>query len=270
MLAFGMAQLISVTDPEDARVAPYRHLRERDLVKRQGGFVAEGEVVLQKLAVPGRWALSSLLISDRRLAHLQSVLQALPAETPVYAASQAVVDAIAGFPLHRGVLAFGEAPAQVTAEALLSLLPPRALVVCLMGVSNHDNLGGVFRNAAAFGADALLLDAGCCEPLYRKTIRVSVGASVMVPYARLAAGCDPLAVLERAGFESLALTPSAATPLRDVRAGGRAAVLFGSEGAGLPAELLARTRTVAIPMAGGFDSLNVATASGIVLHHLTG
>ena len=265
-----MAQIVSVADPGDPRVAPYCNLRERDLVKRRGGFVAEGEVVLQKLARPGRWSLASLLISERRLPYLQDVLRALPAETPVYSASQAVVDAIAGFPLHRGVLAFGEAPAPVSAEGLLSSLPARALVVCLMGVSNHDNLGGVFRNAAAFGAGALLLDAGCCEPLYRKTIRVSVGASVMAPYARLPAGCDPLALLERAGFETLALTPSAATPLREVRVGGRTAVLFGSEGAGLPPDLLARTRTVAIPMADGFDSLNVATASGIVLHHLTG
>ena len=231
--------------------------------------MAEGEVVLQKLARPGRWRLASLLIAERRLSGLGPILEALPAGTPVYAASQSVVDAIAGFPLHRGVLAFGEAPAPAPAEALLASLPSRALVVCLLGVSNHDNLGGVFRNAAAFGADAVLLDAACCEPLYRKTIRVSVGASVMVPYARLRAGCDPLEVLERSGFETLSLTPSATVPLRDVRAGERAAVLFGSEGSGLPAELLARTPTVAIPMAAGFDSLNVATTSGIVLHHLT-
>ena len=264
-----MVQIIPIVDPGDPRVAPYRELRERDLVKRRGGFVAEGEVVVQKLASPGRWALQSLLISERRLPHLRGVLEALQDSTPVYSAAQVVIDAIAGFSLHRGVLGFGQAPAPVTPEALLSSLPPHALVVCLLGVSNHDNLGGVFRNAAAFGADALLLDAECCEPLYRKTIRVSVGASVMIPYARLSAGMDPLAVLERAGFETLALTPSAGAKLGDVRAGDRTAVLFGSEGPGLPAQLLARTSTVAIPMAGGFDSLNVATTSGIVLHHLT-
>ena len=144
----------------------------------------------------------------------------------------------------------------------------RALVVGLIGIANHDNMGGLFRNAAAFGADAVLLDAGCCDPLYRKAIRVSVGAALRVPFSRLAAGEDMPAILAAAGFETLALSPAGAQPLRDIARAPRTAVLFGAEGAGLPAELLARTRTISIRMSPGWDSLNVAAASAIVLHHL--
>jgi tRNA G18 (ribose-2'-O)-methylase SpoU len=143
----------------------------------------------------------------------------------------------------------------------------RALVVGLVGIANHDNMGGLFRNAAAFGAAGVLLDDSCCDPLYRKAIRVSVGATLLVPTARLAADEDPLPLLERAGFEAVALSPGGAEPLSRLTPPARAALLFGSEGPGLPARLLARTRTVRIPMAGAFDSLNVATTSGIVLHH---
>jgi tRNA G18 (ribose-2'-O)-methylase SpoU len=113
-----------------------------------------------------------------------------------------------------------------------------------------------------------MLDADCCDPLYRKAIRVSVGAALTVPYARLERGADLVAVLAAAGFEVLALSPAGIAELEDVAPRPRQAVLFGAEGPGLALEVMARARTVRIPMAGGFDSLNVATASGIVLHHL--
>jgi tRNA G18 (ribose-2'-O)-methylase SpoU len=145
-------------------------------------------------------------------------------------------------------------------------MPPRALLLVLFGIANHDNMGGLFRNAAAFGVEAVLLDPTCCDPLYRKAIRVSVGGALTVPFARIPG--DPLALLARHGFEALALSPAGATLLAKVKRPERAAVLLGAEGPGLPAELLARTATVSIPMAGSFDSLNVATTAGIVLHHL--
>ena len=156
------------------------------------------------------------------------------------------------------------------AEALLAGVGPRALVVVLFGVANHDNVGGVFRNAAAFGADAVLLDGACCDPLYRKAIRVSVGASLIVPFARLGEGDNALALLAAHGFAPVAFSPAGREPLGAIARPDRVAVLFGSEGHGLPEEVLSRCRSVRIPMAAGFDSLNVATASGIVLHHLTG
>ena len=140
--------------------------------------------------------------------------------------------------------------------------------VIALGIANHDNIGGIVRNAAAFGADAVLLDAGSCDPLYRKAIRVSVGAALIVPFARLAAGDDPVALAARHGFVPVALSPAGATELAALTRPPRVAVLLGAEGPGLPADVLARAETVAIPMAPGFDSLNVATTGGIVLHHL--
>ena len=187
---------------------------------------------------------------------------------PVYSASQAVLDGIVGFPLHRGILALGRRTPDPDPEALLAGLGPRAVVLVLCGIGNHDNLGGIFRNAAAFGADAVILDSDCCDPLYRKAIRVSVGATLTVPCTRLAPATDIPRLIAGQGFEAIALSPAGALPLARLRRPDRAAVLLGSEGPGLPADLLARTHTVSIPMAEGFDSLNVATTSGIVLHHL--
>jgi tRNA G18 (ribose-2'-O)-methylase SpoU len=202
------------------------------------------------------------------VAALRPLIDLLPDDVPVHVAGQEVMDAIVGFPLHRGMLALGRRGEESSAEALLARAGARVRVVVLFGIANHDNMGGIFRNAAAFGADAVLLDADCCDPLYRKAIRVSVGAALVVPFARLKRGEDVPALLDRHGFTALALTPSGAVDLKDLAPPARAAVLLGAEGPGLPADILARTRRVRIPMASGFDSLNVATASGIVLHHL--
>ncbi|HYE42032.1 MAG TPA: RNA methyltransferase [Caulobacteraceae bacterium] len=259
---------IRIDDPADPRVAAYRDIRERDLVGREGRFVAEGEVVLRMLAASSRHRAESVLIDERRLDRLAPLLAALAADTPVYAAGQAVIDAIAGFHLHRGILAIGRSAPDPGAAALLARLPARALVLALFGLSNHDNMGGAFRNAAAFGADAVLIDSGCCDPLYRKAIRVSVGHALTVPFARLAPVEDPLALLAEARLEPLALTPRGATPLAELDPPARAAVLLGTEGEGLPARIIAGSRPVAIPMAPGVDSLNVAVTAGIVLHHL--
>jgi tRNA G18 (ribose-2'-O)-methylase SpoU len=242
-------------------------VRERDMVGRSGRFIAEGRVVLEKLVGAGRHPLVSVLVAEQRLPALADLLAELPPQVPVYAAGQAVMDAIVGFPIHRGILALGER-AEVGAEDLLAGLPPQALVVGLSAIANHDNMGGIFRNAAAFGVDAVLLDADCCDPLYRKAIRVSVGAALTTPFARLPSGADLVATLAAAGFEVVALSPRGELELDELKPASRTAALFGAEGPGLAPEVLARTRSVRIGMAGGFDSLNVATTSGIVLHRL--
>ena len=262
--------IITVTDPLDPRIASFRHVRDRDIAGRgeDGGFIAEGEVVLAVLARSPLYRAEALLIAASRLDRLAGLIGAFPSRTPVYSAAQAVMDAIVGFPIHRGVLAFGRRGGRASATEVLARAPPRAIVMALLGVSNHDNIGGVFRNAAAFGVHAVLLDAACCDPLYRKAIRVSVGASLIVPFARLPRGADALDLLERHGFCCLALSPSGGAVLAHLAHPDRVAVLLGAEGSGLPAAILARAQTVAIPMNGAFDSLNVATASGIVLHHL--
>jgi tRNA G18 (ribose-2'-O)-methylase SpoU len=266
--------MISVSDPDDPRLAAFRAVRERDLASLHGAgrdpvFIIEGEVVLRTAARIGRFPIEALLLAEKRVSALQDVIALLPSATPVYVAGQSVMDAVAGFPIHRGILAVGRRGARPTAQNVLAGLPQRALVAALFGVGNHDNMGGVFRNAAAFGAHAVLLSPDCCDPLYRKAIRVSVGAALTVPFGWFGDGEDPLAVLADHRFTPLALSPSGATPLSEVVCPPRAALLLGAEGPGLNADLLSRSVTVSIPMSGGFDSLNLATTSGVALYQLT-
>ncbi len=259
---------IAISDPDDSRIEAYRAVRERDLVGRQHRFVAEGEVVLRVLLNQSRFEIESVLLAESRLDGLGDMLPLLPPETPIYTASRQVMDAIVGFPIHRGVLAIARRAPLEPVENLLSRLPEQALVVGLIGLANHDNVGGIFRNAAAFGARAVLLDQETCDPLYRKAIRVSVGGALVVPFTRVPSAEAMVQALEAASFEVIALSPSGQDVLSDIRPARRTALLLGAEGPGLPQEVLARTRTVSIPMSGGFDSLNVATTSGIALHHL--
>lgn len=261
-----MRETIPISDPEDPRIADYRAVRERDLVGREGKFVIEGEVVLRLAARRGRFPLASALLSEKRA----DLAEILPEGVPVHVAPQAVMDAIAGFPIHRGVLAIGRRGAEPDPAALLADLPAPTLVVALVGLTNHDNVGGIFRNAAAFGAQAVLLDAETCDPLYRKAIRVSAGGALVVPFARAGDPLSLIATLEHAGFTPLALSPRGAVTLASLRRPDRAALVLGAEGPGLPDAVLARARTVRIPMAGDFDSLNVAVTSGIALAALAG
>ncbi|MDP2009395.1 MAG: RNA methyltransferase [Phenylobacterium sp.] len=258
--------IILIDDPADPRVAAYRDVRERDLVGREGLFVAEGEVVLNVLARSGLCEPVSLMIARKRVAGLAPLIAQMPDEVPVYSASQEAMDAVVGFHIHRGILALGRRRAAPGAADMLAGLGEGSLVLALSGIANHDNMGGLFRNAAAFGVDAVLLDTDCCDPLYRKAIRVSVGAVLATPFAT--AQGDLLDALGAAGFETVALSPGGDRRLVDLRRASKTAVLLGAEGPGLAASVLARATTVAIPMATGFDSLNVATTAGIVLHHL--
>jgi tRNA G18 (ribose-2'-O)-methylase SpoU len=242
-------------------------VRERDLTGREGLYLAEGRVVLEKAIAADPAAVVSVLVAAQRVAGLSDMLAGLPSQTPVYAASQAAMDQVVGFPIHRGILALVRRPER-DAATLLAGLPRNALVVGLVGIANHDNMGGIFRNAAAFGADAVLLDDTCCDPLYRKAIRVSVGAALTTPFARTGDGVAMVRSLADAGFEVVGLSPQGGAELRDLATAPRVAAVFGAEGPGLPDAVLDQVRTVRIAMAGGFDSLNVATTSGIVLHAL--
>jgi tRNA G18 (ribose-2'-O)-methylase SpoU len=259
---------ILIDSPDDPRIAAYRHIRERDLVGRQGRFVAEGKVVLDVLFTARRFAAESALILDARLDGMAATLAKAPAGLPVYVASRPVIDAVAGFPVHRGVLAIGRRRSDEGVEALLSALPPHALVLALVGIANHDNVGAIFRNAAAFGADAVLCDETCCDPLYRKAIRVSVGAALKIPFADAGPGERMVEALTAAGFTQLALSPKGGTDIRDVSRNDRMALYFGTEGDGLPLDLMRRLTPVRIPITEGFDSLNVAAASAIALHEI--
>ncbi len=244
-------------------------VRERDFVGRRGLFVIEGRVVLERTvrACPGR--LVSVMVAEGRLQRLAEVLTGLSPDILVDAASQAVMDQIVGFPIHRGILPLGLRD-PLDPAWLPSSLPAKALVVGLSAIANHDNMGGIFRNAAAFGVNAVLLDSDCYDPLYRKAIRVSVGAAITTPFVQLPPGSDLAETLVAAVLAVLALTPRGEVDISALTPAPRTAVLFGAEGPDPPPALLVKTRTVRIAMAHGFGSLNVATTSGIVLHHLAG
>ena len=167
--------IVRIGDRDDPRIAAYRDIRERDLVGREGYFIAEGEVVVRVLLSASRHQSVSLLLAEKRVAALESEIARLLDDVPVFVAPQRVLDSVAGFPMHRGILALGLRVDFPPAADQLAALPKEALVLGLFGIANHDNVGGIFRNAAAFGADLVLLDSDCCDPLYRKAIRVSAG-----------------------------------------------------------------------------------------------
>ena len=261
---------IFIQDPADPRVAGFRDIRERDLTGREGLFIAEGEVVVRTLASPAsRCGIRAMLLAEKRTAGLEDVIAGLSDDVPIYVAGQAVLDGVAGFALHRGILAVGEKPAPAPVADLLSSLPQDCVVVAASDIGNHDNIGGLYRNAAAFGAAAVLLDDRCGDPFYRKSIRVSVGAVLRMPAVAPLPIETLVETLLTHRFEVIAMTPGATETLASLKPGGRRALLMGSEGPGLPSEIIAKCRGVRIPMSGGFDSLNVAVASAIGLHQLT-
>jgi tRNA G18 (ribose-2'-O)-methylase SpoU len=262
-------RLIRIHDPDDPRIAGYRDIRERDLIGRTGRFIAEGTVVLRLLidshASDGGFEAESLLLLENRVEGLDEFLARTSDDVPVYVASREIMNAIAGFDIHRGVLALGKRRGTPTVEALIASMPANALVVAVCGIANHDNIGAIFRNAAAFGADAVLLDETCCDPLYRKALRVSVGSVLRVPYAREGSIAAMLSSLSSNGFQIWGLSPAGTTDIRNVQPAPRLALLTGTEGEGLPQPILQSIRTAKIPQAPGLDSLNAGTATGIAL-----
>ncbi|MDQ0321746.1 tRNA G18 (ribose-2'-O)-methylase SpoU [Pararhizobium capsulatum DSM 1112] len=261
-----------IDDPADQRIAGFVSIRERDLTGRQGLFIAEGTVVLRMLAAAhkagGGIAAEAILLLENRVDGLRGLLCEFPKEVPVYVASAAVFDAIAGFNMHRGVLALGRRAGVPSMDTLIGGLGPRSLVLAACGISNHDNMGSMFRNAAAFGVDAILFDETCCDPMYRKAIRVSVGSVLSVPYSREGSIEAMLAKLQGEGFVIWGLSPRGATELGDIAPAPRTALLMGTEGEGLPQSILSSIRTARIRQRPGLDSLNVATATGIALHQV--
>lgn len=257
-----------ITAADDPRIAAYGAIRERDLTGRGDRFIVEGKVALEVLVRRGRFALESVLVSTSRRSGLAQAVPALPPDVPVYVTSPSIMSAIAGFDIHRGVLACArKRPPQSLSGMLAGLAGQnKATVVVAFGLSNHDNTGALFRNAAAFGADLVLLDARSCDPLYRKSIRVSAGTALWLPFHHGSDAHGVLDALTEAGFECLALTPGGkARSLTGLTFADRTAILVGPEGPGLSDDILARARPVRIPMAQGVDSLNVATAAALVL-----
>ncbi|OLL81457.1 putative rRNA methylase [Pseudonocardia sp. Ae168_Ps1] len=267
-----VALLTPVDDPDDPRIDDYRDLttadRRPDRPGGRGLVIAEGVVVVRRL-LDSPYPVRSLLGVPRRLAELADDLHGT--DVPAFSTDADTMAQAVGFHLNRGVLAVADrAPAPDPAELLAGA---RTVAVC-EGVGDHENLGSLFRNAAALGVDGILLGPGCSDPLYRRSVRVSMGHVLRVPFTRLDGEWPAsLDVLREAGFTVAALTPDAgAEPLATAGlAGGRVAWLLGAEGPGLTDEALtAADRRVRIPMATGVDSLNVATAAAVAFHAVTG
>jgi tRNA G18 (ribose-2'-O)-methylase SpoU len=262
--------VILLNGAADPRVADYAAVADSELGRRRGVFVAEGRLIVRRL-IEGRLAtVQSVLVSPTAHQELRSTFDRLDPTVPVYVCPAQFFRDITGFNIHRGCLALANRPVQLSASDVLG---GACLVLLLESIANPDNVGGIFRNAAAFGADAVLLDAITCDPLYRKAIRTSMGASLCVPFARVDwQAC--LAEVRAAGFSIVTLTPLEPAETLDrfaaARRTGRLALVLGNEGEGVSETTLAVTdHRVRIPTSGAVDSLNVAVAAGIALARLT-
>jgi tRNA G18 (ribose-2'-O)-methylase SpoU len=256
--------VVEVDDPADARIADYVGLRDgRD----SEAVIVEGPTALDELA-QSPYPIRSVLCLHKRLDRVRAALG--DKTPPVYVADEDVLRATVGFDLHRGVVASAD---RITEPPVEAILMSATTLLCVEGLNDHENLGGLFRNARGLGADAVLLDPTTADPLYRRAVRVSMGHVLRVPFARLSAWPDELGAVKAAGFTVVALTPRGEASIDDVvpdrDASDKVALVVGSEGPGLSAGVLARADTRArIEMNRGVDSLNVATAAAIALHSL--
>lgn len=260
-----LPNIITISSAEDPRLAEYRDIRESALIRERGLFVVEGENIVLRL-LKSTLKTVSLLISDRRLERLAPYL---PCKIPIYTAPEEVIQASPGFRFHRGVMALGLRPPLPELPALLMAMRPSATLVVCAGIGDPENLGQILRTSAALGAAGVVLGHGTADPFYRRVIRVSMGALFTLPLAISSDLVSDLSALRKRGFYLRAthLSPSA-TPLRQAQPARLNAILFGNESTGLPDELAELCdERLTIPMHAGADSLNVAAAAAIVLHH---
>lgn len=262
-----VADLIEITDPADPRLADYRDLRDVELRKHleaeHGLFLAEGEKVVRR-ALEAGFAPRSLLMAPRWLDGLADVLAATDA--PCFVLDEALAEQVTGFHVHRGALASLE---RRPLPPVADVLEGARSVLVLEDIVDHTNVGAILRSGAALGFDAVLLSPRCADPLYRRAIKVAMGAVFTMPWTRLPDWYDALPDLSAAGFTTVALTLAPdSTPVEEAVAGvERLALVLGSEGHGLSSrwEQSADRRAI-IPMREGIDSLNVAAATAVACY----
>jgi tRNA G18 (ribose-2'-O)-methylase SpoU len=263
--------IATIDDLDDPRVAEYRNIPDPELLRAHGVFVAEGRQVVRQLLASDRFEARSVLVSPAALEGLRDALDAR-APLPVYVMAVERLAALVGFNLHRGCLAIGVRPKATSIASWWQEAGRSRLVVAVERLGNADNLGALFRNALAFGSGGVLLSPGCCDPLYRKSIRVSMGAALRLPYAIDDKWPRGLRAMQASGARVLAMTPrSSARDLDDalasLAAGTTVVLVLGHEGDGLSERAMdAADERVRIAMRAGVDSLNVATAAAIALH----
>jgi tRNA G18 (ribose-2'-O)-methylase SpoU len=259
-----MNELSPAADP---RLATYAHVGDAAWLRRQGLFVAEGRLVVERMIDTGRFAIESILVTPAAKRALSGRLEEVDA--PVLLCSPETLSRITGFNFHRGCLALARRP---PTPAIDSWLAREGALLALEGVGNPDNVGGLFRTAAAFGACGILVSPSTADPLYRKAIRTSMGAVLQLPWTTAEPWPEALATLRSHGWRVAALTPhaDAISIVRFVADDHRRVVLLlGAEGSGLTeAALSAADDRIRIPIAASVDSLNVTVAAGIALHAL--
>ncbi len=263
------AEIVVIDDISDPRVDEFRNIK--DVERRRGGtFIAESEMVIRRL-FSSRFPVRSVLLTPSRVRRLHDELATLPDGVPVFMAEPEIVNELVGYPLHRGGMALGERIAHVPWQSMLT--PADSTTVILENVVDPDNVGAVFRHCAAFGVKSVMLSPHAGDPMYRKSVRASMGWSLHVPWTRVSKDEWPGVLIDmRAdGWNVVALTPDAqALPLSSSPVGMRTALLLGSEHEGLTAAAMdAATLRRRIAMASGVDSLNVATTAAIALYELT-
>ena len=257
----------------DPRLADYRVVRDPELVKRSARFIAEGRLVARRLLVDSPLEALSVLLDETALPSMQDALDARP-DVPAYVVPRGALRELAGWQFHQGCLAVGVRPAARDVDQVLTAAGDPRLVVALDTVSNPDNVGAIFRSAAALGAGAVVLGPTCVSPLYRKAIRSSMGAALVLPFVHGPAWEESLAALKARGHALLAMTPAEGSEsleavASDLGAETRRTLILGAEGDGLGEASLAHAdRLVAIAMDAGVDSLNVAAAAAIALYCL--
>lgn len=266
-------QPVRIETPDDPRIADFQHIPDPVRLRERGTFVAEGRLAVRRLIADARFCVRSLLVTPTALASLGDA-HGLEADTPpVYVASRALIKEIGGYDFHQGCLGLAERPEPETPAALLDRLDVHRPIVVLERVGNADNVGGIFRNSAAFGAAAVLLSPGCCDPLYRKAVRTSIATSLQIPFAIVDDWPQGLDAVRRRGYRLVALTPDTEATGLDrctfLEQGRSAALMLGNEGDGLSPDALAASDVrVRIPLDPAVDSLNVATTAAIMLHHI--
>lgn len=259
--------IVAVDDPRDPRLVELTGLTDaaaRAVTEAEHGcFVVEGLLCLEA-AVASRYPLRSVLVAPTKLDRVLAVLGGT--EVDVFVGSGALLESVTGFPIHRGVVA---SAGRLVLPDPAELLDGADRVLVLEGINDHENLGALFRNAAAFGVDAVLADPTTADPLYRRAVRVSLGHVLGMAWTRLPDLPEGLELIAAAGLTTVALSPSAATEVRNLDVAGtgdRIAWLVGAEGPGLtPATLAAADQSARIRISAGVDSLNVATAAAVAL-----
>lgn len=259
--------MIRITSIDDSRIAPYRNLKDRELARSEDRFIAEGEFIVRRL-LASDYPCESIVVVERLADEIAKIARH---DTELFVTDAPLLREIIGFKFHSGVLAVGRRKRELTLDDVPALRNQRSTVVICPELISAQNIGSLIRTSAALGVDAMLLGEKCCDPFWRQSVRISMGAVFSLPIIRSKNLLQDLRLLRDRGFELVAaVLDESAEPLDHVIRRDRLGILFGNESRGLDDQVIAMCdRRVTIPMRYGIDSLNVSIAAGIILYHLT-